>query len=150
MTMLTFGLLMGACTKDDSGTPENPIAGNGTMSLDYGGTSWSASLAVQGINTNGVINVTGSDSGAKQASVILVGVSETGTYSVGAGSQNQLRWTEGLGQEQTYVANGILGNGSVTISELSATKVVGTFSFTGYNTSGETKEISNGAFSAEF
>ncbi|MFK5855974.1 MAG: DUF6252 family protein [Bacteroidota bacterium] len=148
MMLLVFSVVMSSCKKDDDS--DDPVTGNGTMSLVYGGTSWNASLAVQAINTNGVINITGSDSEARQASVILMGVTEAGTYQISTGSTSQLRWTEGLGQEQTYVANGILGSGTVTISELSATKIVGTFNFTGYNTNGETKEITDGQFSADF
>ena len=156
--MMTRNLLLGmiivlcmglsSCKKnDDSG---NPSTGNGTLSLKYGGTSWSASLAVQGVNTNGVINVTGSDSDARQASVLLMGVTQPGTYQITSGSFNQLRWTEGLAQEQTYVASGILGSGTITVAEISDSKIVGTFSFTGYNTNGVTKEITDGKFSANF
>ena len=148
MMLLVAGVVMSSCKKDDDSG--NPDTGNGTMSLTYGGTSWNASLAVQAINTNGVINVTGSDSEARQASVILVGVTEAGTYQVNTGSTSQLRWTEGLGQDQTYVANGILGSGTVTITELTATKIIGTFSFTGHNTDGGTKEITNGQFNVDF
>ncbi len=150
MMIMIGGLLLTSCTKDDDTTPENPVAGNGTMSLTVDGSSWTASLSVQGVNTNGVVNVTGSDSNAHQASVILMGVTEPGTYQVSTGSQHQLRWTEGLGQDQTFVANGILGSGTITVTEISSTKVVGTFSFTGFSTASSSKEITNGQFSATF
>lgn len=140
-----------SCDKnsDDDVTPENPIS-NGTITLKVDGSSWNASLAVQAVNTNGVINVTGSDSDAKQASVILYGVTEPGTYNVQAGLQHQLRWTEGLGTNDSYIANGLIGSGSITITELSSSKVKGTFQFTGANTAQATKSITEGSFEATF
>jgi hypothetical protein len=139
---------LSSCSKsdDEDTTPENPLS-NG---LKVDGSSWDASLAVQAVNTSGVINVTGSDSNGKQAGVILYGVTEPGTYNVQAGLQHQLRWTEGLDASQTYVANGILGSGSITITELSSSKVKGTFQFTGANTAQATKSITEGSFEASF
>lgn len=140
-----------SCNKsEDNVTPENPLLSSGSISLKVDGASWNASLAVQGINTNGVINVTGSDSDAKQASLILYGVTGTGTYTIGAGSTNQLRWTEGLGQTETYSANGVVGSGTIIVTELSSTKIKGSFSFTGMNTAQATKSITDGSFEATF
>jgi len=151
--MLTAVAVLGltSCNKDsdEDVTPDNPLS-NGSISLKVDGTSWNASLAVQAVNTNGVINVTGSDSNAKQASVVLYGVIEPGTYNVQAGLQHQLRWTEGLDASQTYVANGILGSGSITITELTSSKVKGTFQFTGANTAQATTSITEGSFEATF
>ena len=139
-------LVFGSCNKDN----DDPIVSDGQMTLKYNGNAWSATLAVVGSNSNGTINVTGSDATAHQASVTLVGVTSTGTYEVTAGSQHQLRWTEGISQEETYGANGIVGSGTVTLTELSETKAVGTFSFTGVNMNGDTREITDGTFEVEF
>ncbi len=137
-----------SCKKStDSG---DPATGNGSISLTYDGNNWNASLGVQAVNTNGIINVTGSDSDARQAAVTLMGVTAPGTYEITATSGNALRWTEGLDPAQTYLANGILGSGSITVSEISASKVKGTFSFNGQNTNGESKSITKGAFEASF
>jgi hypothetical protein len=142
----TFAL--SSCKKsNDTG---NPATGNGSISLTYDGNNWNASLSVQAINTNGIINVTGSDSDARQASVILMGVTTPGTYEITTTSGNSLRWTEGLDPSQTYSANGIIGSGSITVSEISVTNIKGTFSFTGQNTNGESRNITNGAFEANF
>ena len=147
--ILVAALSFSGCKKNDDNN--NPSGSSGSLSLNVDGSNWSATLAVQAVNTNGVINVTGSDSNAKQASVILYGVSTTGTYQVGpANPSNQLRWTQGLGTNDTYQANGVIGSGTVTVTELSATKIVGTFQFTGYNTTQSSKVITNGSFSANF
>ena len=141
-------ILFGSCKKDSD---DNPDAGNGTISLTVDGATWSASLSVQAVKTNGVINVTGSDSQAKQAAVVLYGVTAPGTYQVGPASpSNMLRWTEGIGQTDTYTANGVIGSGTITVTELTASKIKGTFSFTGFNTSQSSKIITDGEFEANF
>jgi hypothetical protein len=151
LMMLIAGVtLFSSCNKndDDSGTP---AGSNGSISLKVDGSTWNASLAVQAVNSNGVINVTGSDSNAKQAGVTLYGVTAPGTYQVGPpNAGNMLRWTEGLGQTDTYQANGVIGTGTVTVTELSDSKIKGTFSFTGYNTAQTSKQITEGKFEANF
>jgi hypothetical protein len=145
LTSITFS----GCKKNDDNN--NPSGSAGTMSLTVDGSDWSATLSVQAVNSSGVVNITGSDSNANQASVILYGVSATGTYQVGpANPSNQLRWTAGTDPMNTYQANGVIGSGTVTITELTATKAVGTFQFTGYNTAQQSKVITNGAFDVNF
>jgi hypothetical protein len=139
---------LSSCKKStDTG---NPATGNGSLSLTYDGNSWNASLSVQAVNTNGIINVTGSDSNAKQASIILMNITAAGTYEITTASGNSIRWTEGINANQTYLANGILGSGTITVSEISATSIKGTFSCTGQNTNGDSTNITNGAFEATF
>lgn len=152
VALLSISILsLSSCNKeDDAVTPDNPLISGGSLSLKVDGTSWNASLAVVGINSNGVINVTGSDSNAHQASIILIGVTEPGTYTISTGLQHQLRWTEGLGTNESYLANGLIGSGSITVTELSSAKIKGTFQFTGANTDQITKSITEGSFEATF
>lgn len=149
--LLSSFVVLSSCNKDDDdGTP---AGSNGTMTLKVNGTSWNASLSVQAVNTNGVLNVTGSDSNAQQGSVILNGISGPGTYAVGPNGSNpgnMLRWTEGLGQTDSYMANNVIGTGSVTVNTLTATEVSGTFYFEGFNTAQTSKTITEGAFNAKF
>lgn len=152
IVLAVMSVSLTACKKDDNGDDNGGnLPGTGTMTLKYNGTDWSATLTVQAVNSNGVINVTGSDGNAHQASVILYGVSGPGTYALGAGyPQNLCTWTEGTDASQTYSASLVLGSGSVTITELSDSKVKGTFEFTAYNTNQETRQITEGAFEANF
>lgn len=145
--VLITGILLVSCKKEND--PAIP-GSNGSLSLSYNGTSWNASLGVQAVNTNGVINVTGSDASAHQAAVTLYEVTGPGTYKVGANANvgNSIRWTEGIDPEQTYNASFVLGSGTITITELSATKIKGTFSGTVYNTAQTSKTITNGEFEA--
>lgn len=150
MLLIAGVVFLGSCKKDNT-DPDTPAGSNGSITLKVDGSAWNASLSVQAVNTNGVINVTGSDSNAKQAGVTLYGISATGTYQVGPpNTGNMLRWTEGLGQEQTFQANGVIGSGTVTVTELSASKIKGTFSFTGFNTAQTSKQITEGSFEANF
>jgi len=150
MVLIASVVMLGSCKKDDSDSG-TPVGSNGSISLKVDGGTWNATLAVQAVNSNGVINVTGSDSNAKQAAVNLYGVSAPGTYQVGPPNQgNMLRWTEGLGQTDTYQANGVIGSGTVTVTELSDSKIKGTFSFTGFNTAQTSKQITEGTFEATF
>ena len=149
--ILIAGITVTSCNKTED--PGTPAGSNGTMTLKYAGMAWSASLSVQAINTNGVLSVTGSDSNAKQGALNINNINGTGIYKVGSNGTdpgNMLRWTEGLGQDQSYLANSVIGTGTITIDKLTTTEVSGTFSFTGYNTAQTNKSITEGAFSAKF
>lgn len=149
IVILIAGITVSSCKKTDTGNP----AGNGSITLKVDGTSWNASLSVQAVNTSGVINVTGSDSNAKQAAITLYGVTTTGTYKVGPNGSNpgnMLRWTEGIGQTDTYSATNVIGSGTVTVDKLSDTEISGTFQFEGYSTLQNKKTITEGKFSAKF
>lgn len=148
---LVTAVVFTSCNKsndDNSGAPGS----NGTMSLKHGGTSWSASLAVQGVNSSGVINITGSDSNANQAAITVNGASGPGTYAIGPGANpgNSGRWTQGLAQTDSYMANNVIGTGEVTFTELSATSAKGTFHFEGYNIDQQKVVVSEGSFSVTF
>ena len=147
--ILVAAISFSGCNKNND--DNDPSGSSGTMSLTVDGSNWSATLAVQAVNSNGVINVTGSDSNGNQASVILYGATVAGTYQVGPSNpSNQCRWTAGTDPMNTYQANGVIGSGTITITELTAAKVVGTFQFTGYNTAQASKVITNGKFDVNF
>lgn len=148
LVVLISSIAFTSCKKDEN--TGDPSIGDGSMTLKYAGTSWDASLAVQAVNTNGVINVTGSDSQGKQAAITLFGVDSPGTYEITSGSQHSGRWTEGVDPSETYVANGIIGTGTITITELSETKIKGSFSFEGFNTTQTSKSITEGSFDVNF
>ena len=147
---LAIVITLGSCnSNDDTG---NPAGSNGSITLTVDGSSWNASLSVQAVNSGGVVNVTGSDSNAKQAGITLYGANGPGTYKVGPnGIQgNMLRWTEGLAAEQTYQASFVIGSGTIVVDKLDDTEISGSFEFTGYNTNQNTKTITEGKFSAKF
>lgn len=146
---LVAGLSLTSCKKTET---TNPIGSDGSISLKVDGSTWSANLSVQAVNSNGVINITGSDMSAHQAAVTLIGATGPGTYKVGPnGVQgNMLRWTEGTGQDQTYQATFILGSGTIVVDKLTDSEISGTFEFEGFNTAQTSKTITEGKFSAKF
>jgi len=151
LALISLSILnLTSCKKDDP-TDDNPTLSSGSMTLKVDGEPWSATLAAQAVNSNGIINVTGSDSDAHQIAVTLMNVTEPGTYSVGGmGNQNGIRWTKGLGGSDTYLANSIMGSGTITITELSSTKIKGSFNGTVANTDQLTKRITEGSFDVSF
>lgn len=150
IAVLITGVVISSCKKKDDNN-SNP-GSNGTMTLKSDGSSWSASLSVQAVNTSGVINVTGSDSNANQAAISIFQANGPGTYKIGPGANpgNMGRWTKGTGQTDTYTANGAIGTGEVTFTELTDTKAKGSFKFTAYNTSQNKVEITEGQFDVSF
>lgn len=140
-----------SCNKNNDENPATP-GSNGSLTLKHNGTSWSASLSVQGVNTNGVVNITGSDSNANQGSIVVYQATGPGTYQIGPGANpgNMGRWTQGLGQTDTYMANNVIGSGEVTFTELSETSAKGSFKFDGYNTDQQKVVVTEGSFSVTF
>lgn len=151
--MAVISVSLTACKKDESDDDDNggSLNGGGSMTLKYDGNDFSATLAVQAVNENGVINVTGSDGNARQASLVLFGTSGPGTYTIGAAyPQNLCTWTEGTNATQTFTASFVIGSGTVTITELTDSKIKGSFEFTAVNTNQETRTITDGSFEANF
>ena len=146
---LIAGVMLTGCKKEED---TNPVTGNGTMSLKHDGQAWTATLSVQAVNTNGVINVTGSDANTNQAAISIYQANGPGTYKIGPGATagNMGRWTQGIGQTDTFTANNIFGSGEVTFTELTDKKAKGTFKFTAYNTSQKKAEITEGKFDVSF
>lgn len=149
LILLVAGVIgMTSCKKEDSG---DGSGAGGTMTLKIDGSSWSASLKVAASYSGGVLSVTGSDSNAKQCNITLTNISGTGTFDIGGSmtNPNSGRWTQGLGTNDTYMTQLGLGSGTCTITELSATQVKGTFSFTAKNTPGIMVTITEGSFTAD-
>ena len=150
LLILITGVVITSCKKKDDNNP--PPGSSGTMSLKHDGQSWTASLSVQAVNTNGVVSITGSDSNANQAQVNIYQPNGPGTYNIGpnANAGNMGRWTQGIGTTDTYTANNVIGSGEVTFTELSDTKAKGTFKFTGYNTNQKKVVVTEGKFDVNF
>ena len=146
---LVAGVVFTGCKKTDD---NNPTPGGNSMSLKHDGQAWNASLSVQAVNTNGVVSITGSDSNANQAQVNIYQPNGPGTYKIGPGNNagNMGRWTQGTGQTDTYTANGVIGSGEVTFTELTDKKAKGTYKFTGYNTEQKKVEVTEGSFDVNF
>lgn len=152
---LTLGLVALAACGGDSGGPSNS---NGSMSATIGGTSWTASLTVQGSYNSNVLSFAGNGgSGANtyQINITLLNVTAPGTYNFNAGSIGNIALVTQPGPPvATWNASGLAGSGSVTITSISSSRAQGTFSFTGAASGGTaatgTKAVTNGQFDVRF
>lgn len=142
-----------SCSKDDDegeNNNNNPNPTTGAMTCKVNGTAWTATLAVVATNANGLLTVTGSDSNAHQCQATVFNHTGVGSYPLGGSmtNPNTGRWTEGLGQNDTYSTMLGLGTGTIEITEITATNVKGTFSFTAKNGAGTEVSITEGSFNA--
>lgn len=151
---LSFSLLFMSCSKDkDETNPDNSTTQGNSLTCKVDGNAWTASLAVVATNSGGVLTVTGSDSNAGQCQITLMNVKGTGTYELGgsATNPNTGRWTQGLDpNNDTFTTMMGIGSGSVEITELTSSKVSGTFSFTAKNMNSQGVSITDGSFSSDF
>lgn len=148
---IAVGLSLGSCKKKDDENADPSLSG-GSLSARIDGADWNASLAVQAVNSNGVLSVTGSDASSKQLQITVINPTGAGEYQLGGNmtNQNSGRWTAGVNTNQTYTTTVGLGSGTVNISELTDTNVKGTFSFTAANSDEEQVSVTDGTFSAAF
>ncbi|MGH7711909.1 MAG: DUF6252 family protein [Gemmatimonadaceae bacterium] len=113
-----------------SGDPTAPpgSVGPGTMTAQVNGSAWSATITKRAFASGGLITVQGQD-GSNRIITIVARASAPGTYSLAIGN--------GLGHNALYSVVAAAwstalqgGNGTFTITSLTATQVRGTFSFT--------------------
>lgn len=143
-------LVLVSCAKD-------PITGtsistkSGSMSASIDGIGWQAFQSVQATYSNGELSIAGLDNTSRFISFTVF--SSSGTISTATISsdfpRNSARLREG---SQQFVANAVLGSGSVTFTTLTANQAEGTFQFVVREAdSGRTqKTISSGIFSVQY
>lgn len=132
---LLLGLVVavaGCGGSDDDGNPMGPGLINGTFTATVDGTAFSATTSVIAAYVSNTLVITatsGSGANAKSFSLTVQGVTGTGTFSlVTAGSAATYSETTNS-ISQSWLCASTQGSGTVTLSQLSATKAVGTFTF---------------------
>ena len=158
LQLLSIAFLVSAvgCGGSDSNgvTNPNPQQSAGTMSARIDGATWTASAVTVAVNTNGLIISGASTSGIG----VAVGASRllgTGTQTFGTGTNFNALATMTTGT-QSWSATGIQGSnssGSVTLTTLTATRAVGTFTFNAAALAGGatgTKVVTSGVFDVTF
>ena len=170
---ITFASCSSDSAGNPTGGPSGGIIGGlaaeGTIKGDADGTT----IITDKINTTGTImgvgtfrklqvigsySSTGEDGAimAEGFGVTVFGYIGVGTYNVNAGegsnailSFNRIITKPGIGTSSDIWSAGKIyagTTGTVTITQASSTKVVGTFSFKGVSNNGVFKEIANGSF----
>jgi hypothetical protein len=147
--LLAFFLV--ACGSDDDNPsgPSNNV--NGTMTATVKGNAWSAKDILIAQKNGAQIGITGdelSNGRDKKIQLNLANITETGTYSLGVmNTAVYIDIAQGTTNQQEIIqATEMAVSGGVTITELSSTKIVGTFNF---NTNRGTT-VANGAFDVRF
>lgn len=153
LTALVLGaaLFVAACSSEESTTNPTTNATKGTMSAKIDGADWTGTLVVQGVYTNDLLSIAGQDNNARQIQLRLIGIKTPGTYQFGGMTNpNTATVTVGINATDNYTASLVAGSGTVNVTVLTAQKAEGTFSFTGRNTAGATKQVSEGRFNVTF
>jgi hypothetical protein len=160
-------LALNAC--GDSDNPAAPSGGggdtgggpvglaNGSMSARIDGAAWNANFSIVGGYSQGILAIAGGDS-AQQTIAFGVAANGPGTFSTAALSNvNFTLATVAPGGTVAATWTAVTGlpgtSGTVTITSLSSTTAVGTFSFSATPTSGPatgTKTITDGTFNVRF
>jgi uncharacterized protein DUF6252 len=160
ISLIAVMFLALSCSSDSDGGGGG-TASAGTIKAKVGGTSFtSMEMATVAMRSGDFMTLQGSNSSGKAINLVLNGVSTTGTYDIGGdnliaivGSYVDTNIQNPMASV-TYVAptEGGAVKGSITVTELTDTKIVGTFHFTGTNQddANDTKEVTNGAFNLEF
>ena len=144
-----FGILFialaiaGVSCKKDS---DNPTGGSGgVFKATIDGQVRSTSNPTFALNS-GMLNISGAFASGGMMSITVQNFTAPGTFTIGGGNMHMgMYWPSARSNDQ-YVASGILGTGTITVTAYSANNVKGTFNFTGYNNAQQSKAVTNGEF----
>lgn len=156
-----LGILACGGGSDDDGDPTGPPPGgggatNGTFSATLNGTAWAATGTVTVTRTSpNFIGIGGAGLGGGNAFSLIVGIANatgpgTHTLNLSAGGDGS---SVIVGSSTTGYGTAFPGGtGSVTITSLTATRIVGTFSGTAIPSSGTGANmvVANGVFDITF
>lgn len=159
IVLATATIFTSCSSSDGDGGGGGGGASAGTIKAKIGSTNFKSMTAASfAMNQSGMLIIQGSDATGKAIQLMLSGVTAAGTYEISnAGIAVIANYTianiSNPMASQVFAApyegSGVAG--SITISEITATKVVGTFTFTGKLQNGtETKQVTNGAFNVNF
>ena len=148
--VLASMVLLGACSKksDDPGTTPTATTYATTWTADS--KNYTATVSTGAVNNNTlIIGATQAVSSSESYQVTLNVPAATGTYTIGSASTATVGYaTTVAGTSTGYIAASGFGSGTVTVTTLSSTEIIGTFTFTGMatNAAGATKAVTNGKF----
>ena len=152
-----------SCSKDDDGGGGGDAA-SGTVKAKVAGSNFTSSPQLSFASRTDVggtttVTVQGNDNSGKAIVLVMNGVTGEGTFQIGGGANISISASylevniSNPSATQTWQAPfDSTVAGEVKISELSNTKVKGTFNFTGKNVNGDnsTKAITEGSFNLSF
>ena len=138
--LLVVTAACGGGDDDDKGNPGNPSGGtgsgsgggvtlsNGSMSASIDGASWNANAAIIATYTPGLFVVSGGDTSGRAIAFALI-PNGTGTYTINSANNVGFNFVLNIGSAG-YASPGTgSGTGSLTLTTLTPSHAVGTFSF---------------------
>lgn len=145
-------LLLGACSKKDDPTTTTTPTTTYATTWTVDGKNYTATTSNGAVNAgNLIIGATYTVSSNESYSITLGVPAATGTYTIGSSNSTTTAGygTTIAGALTGYIAASSIGSGTITVTTLSATEIIGTFSFTAMatNASATMKPITNGKFS---
>lgn len=156
---LTMMTIFSSCSSSDSGggAPATgsyitaKINGASFTTLISGVSAASASKSGTGADT--LIMVLGSSLSTNSVNINLYGITATGTYTLNSSSDSVMAYVESATSKAygTGICDG--STGSITVTYLDATKIEGTFTFTGKdgeNCDAAAKNVTEGKFRGVF
>lgn len=153
IAFLALAITFGSCSSDSDGGSVN--AGEGTITAKVDGTTvTSLDLATFAYQTSVGLQITGTNSAAKNLAIQILGFEGVGKYDMGGDNTRAVgTYTEvDLNDPQNlnniwmapYSENAL--DGVVDVTEVTDTHVKGTFSFKAQNEAGTVKNVTNGSF----
>jgi len=135
----------------DSGT--GPDGDDNSMTATVAGTAWDGSLAIQASRAGNVFTIGGTN-GTYQIQLTVPNVTAAGTYSFGPGNPGIAQVIQVTAGFAAWTSALVGGNGTLTITTLTATGATGSFTFNGIASPGTpatgTRAVTNGAFNVSF
>ncbi len=131
---------------------DEPTGGDAFLTADVAGASFASMKASVGATeTNGVLAVQGSTANGDYIRLNIFSYNGAGTYVTGDAitNTNSLMYGTITPSVAAWTSTFNIGQGTIRITEDTATHVKGTFSFSGFNAAaGTNKQVSSGEFSA--
>lgn len=138
---LVTAIVMIGCSSDSTTSPSGS-----SMTAKIDGMAFSGSLSTLGTMTNGVLGISGTSNNSYTISIAIPSAAvQTFTIGLGASSAT-VSVATGVTADKLYSANIITGSGTITVTELSATRAKGTFAVVAQNNAGATVTVTEGMF----
>lgn len=162
LVFVVIAVSLTSCKKDDDGGSGGG-AGNGIVQAKVSGSNYKSDASLTSatlIEASGTstLNITANTLNGKNMTLSIIGGFDgVGTYNIGGGANvfGNASYTEvdvaNPMNAQTWVApydESVAGE--IKVSEITSTKVKGTFKFKGKNADGSFKDITEGSFNVNF
>ncbi|MEE9407316.1 MAG: DUF6252 family protein [Polaribacter sp.] len=144
---ISIATLFSCSTNDEI---DDTIGGEGTLTAKVSGVDFTSFKAsVSAVVTNGILSVQGSNSSGDYIRISISSYNGVGTYKTGDAITNTSSVMYGtISPVAAWSSTFDIGSGSIEITEETATSISGTFTFTGFNGSSDSKQITDGKFNA--